>query len=351
MIRYTGFLMCVAVACMWPALAQDANKAPEPKPSAKEMFLNPRQMAYGAQDEEAPPAKPKIKATSKTSLQAQKPKVKPSQKADAVAEEPTPAAAKTSLPVAAAPLVSTVQPVATVQPVTTVQPVNTAQPMASEPSTGERSLPIVRASYSNLPLGLRYTLQKKTSEGPVDVSADTEFHSGDRIRLNVEVNDSGYLYIISKGTSGAWTPLFPSPEIENGDNRVQKGRIYSVPPGHVFTFSGKPGVERLFVIFSRQPVDEIDSLIYSLKGGARPVANPGGERPAAESLMADARLDDSRIAQLREVYSRDLIIEKADQEQTSEPQGSQQRDRSVYVVNPNGSADSRVVADIPLIHK
>jgi len=343
MIRYTGFLMCVAVACMWPALAQDENKAPEPKPSAKEMFLNTRQMAYGAQDEEAPAAKPKIKATSKTSLQAQKPKVKPSQKADAVAEEPTPAAAKTSLPVAAAPLVSTVQPVAT------------AQPMASEPPTGERSMPIVRVNYSNLPLGLRYTLQKKTSEGPVDVSADTEFHSGDRIRLNVEVNDSGYLYIISKGTSGAWTPLFPSPELENGDNRVQKGQIYSVPPGHVFTFSGKPGVERLFVIFSRQPVDEIDSLIYSLKGGARPVANPGGERPAAESLMADARLDDNRIAQLRAVYSRDLIIEKADQEQTqeqtSEPKTSQPQDRSVYVVNPKGSADSRVVADIPLVHK
>lgn len=333
MTRYTGFLMCVAVACMWPALAQDENKAPEPKASAKEMFLNTRQMAYGAQDEEAPPAKPKIKAASKTSLQAQKPKVKPSQKTGAVAEEPTPAAAITS------------------RPVPTVQPVAAAQPLASEPPTGERSMPIIRASYSNLPLGLRYTLQKKTSEGPVDVSADTEFHSGDRIRLNVEVNDSGYLYIISKGTSGAWTPLFPSPELENGDNRVQKGQIYSVPPGHVFTFSGKPGVERLFVIFSRQPVDEIDSLIYSLKGGARPVANPGGERPAAESLMADARLDDNRIAQLRAVYSRDLIIEKADQEQTGEPQGSQPQDRSVYVVNPKGSADSRVVADIPLIHK
>lgn len=324
MTLHTGILMIVAVGCIWPSQAQDQPKPPDPKPSAKEMFLNPRQMVYGAQDG-APAAKPKVKPSVK-------PNVKPSQ--------PKPADMTATKAVESAP-----------QPA-----VAAADKARSVPPSDEGPVQIIQTSYSNTALGLRYTLQKKTSEGAADVPADTEFHSGDRIRLNVEVNDTGYLYIISQGTSGTWTALFPSPEIENGDNRVQRGRIYTVPPGHVFAFSGKPGVERLFVIFSRQPVAEIDSLIYSLKGGRRPVSAPGAARPASENLVADARLDDSRIAQLRAAYSRDLIIEKGDEEPSGQPQGnpqqgSQKRDDSVYVVNPKGSADSRVVADIPLIHK
>jgi hypothetical protein len=61
--------------------------------------------------------------------------------------------------------------------------------------------------------------------------------------------------------------------------------------------------------------------------------------------MAGARpIDDSQIKALRAMYSRDLIIDQ-------EEKGSHQQDHSVYVGNPKGSPDSRVVADIPLTHK
>jgi len=308
MTMHNGFLIFTAAACIWPALCQDQTKAPGAKPSAKEMFLNPRQMPYGAQDETPAPAKPKVKPTTKPRVKATKPK-------------PAEAAA-------------------------------TDSGQSAAPQTVEHPVPIVRASYSNTPLGLRYTLQKRTSDGTTDVSPDAEFHSGDHIQLKLEVNDTGYLYIVSQGTSGTWSAMFPSPEIGNGDNRVERGRSYTVPPGHVFTFSGKPGTEKLFVVFSRQPVEEIDSLIYSLKGGRRtPTAAPGGEGRASEGVLVEARLDDSRIEALRAAYSRDLIIEKGDEEPAGQQQAGQQADQSVYVVNPKGSAESRVVADICLIHK
>jgi hypothetical protein len=332
---HTGFLTLAAAAFVWPACGQDQTKVLNERPSAKEMFLNPRQMAYGAQDEAPPTAKPKLKPSAKPAVKPSKPKP-----ADVATTEGLTSARPAD--------------VATTESAPPAQPAEAAPAESAPPAqpAEQRPVRIIRASYSGVPLGVRYTLRKKARDGTTDVPADTEFHSGDRIQLNVEVNDTGYLYIISQGTSGTWTAMFPSPEIENGDNRVQRGQVYTVPPGHVFTFSGKPGVERLFVIFSRQPVDEIDSLIYSLKGGRRtPTAAPAGERPAAEALMADARLDDSRIAALRAAYSRDLIIEKGDEEPGNQPQGSQQQDKSVYVVNPKGSADSRVVADIPLIHK
>jgi hypothetical protein len=78
----------------------------------------------------------------------------------------------------------------------------------------------------------------------------------------------------------------------------------------------------LFVIFSRQRVEEIDSLIPSLKGGLQtPASDAGRERPAAEAPVADARLDDSKIAQMRATYTRDLIIEDLGQEQSGQRAG------------------------------
>ena len=114
------------------------------------------------------------------------------------------------------------------------------------------------------------------------------------------------------------------------------------------TFVETPGVEHLFVILSRQRVQEIDSLIPSLKGGRQtPTSDTGRERPDADTLMASARsVDDGEIAAIRATYTRDLIIEDLGQEQAG-----QQHDMSVYVVNQKGSGESRVVADILLNHE
>jgi hypothetical protein len=292
MTMRTGFLLILAAACLSPAQGQNQPKDVIPTPSAKELFLHPRQMPYGVQDETPAPVKPK----------------------------------------------SSVKPKPTPKPAT--DQAQSGQP-AAQPS-GD----IVRASYTAL--ALRYTVQKRDGSTTTDVPADTKFHSGDHIQLSVQVNDTGYLYIVSQGTSGTWKALFPSPEIADGDNHVQRGPVYTVPQGYRFTFSGDPGVERMFAIFSRQPVQEIESLIYSLKGGQQtPAADPGSGHPTAKVLSASAQpIGDSQIAKMWDTYSRDLIIEKEDHEQAG-----QQQDLSVYVANPKGSPDSRVVADIRLTHK
>ncbi|MGD0360185.1 MAG: DUF4384 domain-containing protein [Bryobacteraceae bacterium] len=320
MTIHTGFLVFAATACIWPVKGQDPPKAaaekPEAKePSAREMFWS-RQMPYGIQNEKPTPARSANRSTGASA------KPKPAPPAPVVSED----AAVTSHATQGSP-------------------------------QADHAAQIVPVAYSpGVPLGLRYTLRQRDGDKTTDVSADTEFHTGDHIQLNVEVNDTGYLYIVSQGTSHTWTALFPSPKIENGDNRVQSGHVYTVPPGHVFTFSGDPGPEKLFVIFSRQPVQEIDSLIYSLKGGHNtPTAAPGRERPANQVLEASARpIQDTEIARMRAAYSRDLIIEKGDQEDdkpAAQSQGGSHQDKSVYVVNPNGSVETRVVADITLKHE
>ena len=225
-----------------------------------------------------------------------------------------------------------------------------AAPAPSSPNPApEARTDVIRALYSSVPLGLRYTLVKRVAGELVDVSPDSVFHGGDHIQVGVEVSEGGYLYIVSQGTSGTWEVLFPSAKIGKGDNRVQSGQRYFVPDGSTFFgFSGKPGIEKLFLIFARQPEQEMDQLIYSLQGGRRsPVAEPAEQKPAEPLLLSRlSPIDNGLVDQLRTTYSRDLIIEKLDEEKPG-----QKPDKSVYVVNPKNGPDTRVVADIRLVHE
>src|SRR5215472_459179 len=70
-------------------------------------------------------------------------------------------------------------------------------------------------------LGLRYSVVRRTEKEPDEVDSATLFHSGDKFRLRVEANDTGYLYLIERGSSNHWTLLFPDVNVAGGDNLVQ----------------------------------------------------------------------------------------------------------------------------------
>ena len=56
---------------------------------------------------------------------------------------------------------------------------------------------------TKVPLGLRYAMMKRDASGNyVEVDPDTSFRSGDRIRIKVDANTSGYLYVVTQGSSG-----------------------------------------------------------------------------------------------------------------------------------------------------
>lgn len=243
---------------------------------------------------------------------------------------------------------STSEPV----PVTPVSA--TPEPAIPEPVRATPAVERAQAipvGYSPTPIGLRYTLIKVSGDRNENVSADTVFHSGDHMKISVDVSESGYLYIITQGSSGTWETLFPSAAVENGDNHVLAGRSYIVPPGSVVTFVGQPGTEKLFVIFSRQPEPEMDRLIYTLREGTnQPAARPPEPKaPSPTFLLSSNKIDDQIVDKLRDVYARDLIIEKAETADQAKP--ASQQDKSVYVVNRDGGRDARVVADIRLNHQ
>jgi hypothetical protein len=195
------------------------------------------------------------------------------------------------------------------------------------------------------PLGLRYSVLKQTRGALTEVMPDTVFRAGDHIRLSVMSNQKGYLYVISRGSSGIWTPLFPHPESSQKSNAIVAGRKYQVPggEGEFFTFDEQAGKEQIFILLAQQPVDDLDTLISTLE---TPTANQPSTSPAL--LKADNRLNDSVIDRLRgELQARDLVFTKVDKEPAAQ-------ETAVYVVKPVSSgpgAKNRVMVDLALNHQ
>ncbi|MCC7497448.1 MAG: DUF4384 domain-containing protein [Bryobacterales bacterium] len=233
-----------------------------------------------------------------------------------------------------------------------VETASTSSTSSTAPAmyTDTKLVQVAFAPDEAVPLGVRYSLLRLASGNSYDeVDADTIFHSGDRIRLRVEPNDNAYLYIVMRGSSGSWRVLFPSAEIDDGNNRVRRGHGYDMPPGGRFTFDETPGEERLFLVLSRQPEESLENLIYNLS--AKPAAAPQqpARQPKRVMLASAANISDDLVANLRDkVYARDLVFEKVDDKAAGE---TKEKEKAVYVVNPSRDPDARLVVDVKLHHR
>lgn len=112
------------------------------------------------------------------------------------------------------------------------------------------------------PLGLGYTLFAADEEGrPTRVDPGQIFVDGDRVRLVVEPNTDGYLYIFNATDEGEPSMIFPDPRIHGGDNRVRRHALYEIPSSigaderlKWFIFHSRQGVEHLTIVLSRTPL-------------------------------------------------------------------------------------------------
>jgi hypothetical protein len=241
----------------------------------------------------------------------------------------------------------------------TQQASNTPPSGSAAPSTPDGSGKIILVSdgapratapapISGTALGLKYTLLKLSGDAMAPAAPSTVFHAGDKIQFSIETNGPGYLYIVSQGSSGTWKPMFPSPEIAAGNNRVEGFHTYVFPPEHRFVFDQQAGDEKLFIVFSRDPKPDFEQLVYSLQGDkAHPVSQPGAQEQPKQTLRAS--IDDFTVKGLDRAYSRDLVIERVGDD-VHAPDNAMQ-EKAVYVVNASGSPDSALVADLHLVHQ
>jgi len=228
--------------------------------------------------------------------------------------------------------------------------------VAAAPLTTTEGVPSEPAILTNAqdtqrfgPLGLRVSVLRILKDGTTEeVDPEANFRTGDRLRLKVEVTDRGHLYVINRGSSGIWSPMFPSPNIPNSENVIDSEGTYNVPEGYGFTINDPPGTERLFVIFSRKPYSDNESLTEEMNRRATSAPGTSDEpsrRYSGPSQLMASTFSDARVTHLRNTVARDLIIEKVDDRTPGT-----QKEKALYVVDPRAGADAKVVLDIQLRH-
>ena len=243
---------------------------------------------------------------------------------------PIAAAPPTAIPTPTTPVAPA--PVAADTTASVPSPVSAAAAKAPEPAAVPGPAVTAKQLFSittgTPAAGLRYRLIQQRADGTeVDVDTATTFHSGDKLKLSFESNIAGFLYVAMQGSSGNWTVLFPSAQINGGRNQLAPLEEYDVPSdGGWFQFDDHVGTENLFVFLSREPLSQ-------LPGFARPVTK-------SETLTA------SVVKELQQtVRSRDLVFTK-DTASGGKPGVKQ----ATYVVNRT-EVGKAVTTTISLIHQ
>jgi hypothetical protein len=149
-------------------------------------------------------------------------------------------------------------------------------------------------------------------------SLDEEFYSGDRIKLSLETNFTGYVAVVNTGPTGHQTLLYPQ-----ADDAVFPAGGATLPPAEDkwIVFDDTTGDERLALIFSASPLQ-----LHAQQAGRRPsTATPpqqtsqqqsggdesaGGPAEGQDALSALAELNSRAITRGRDrAASRDMSTE------------------------------------------
>lgn len=205
---------------------------------------------------------------------------------------------------------------------------------------------IVRTAADRL--GLRCSVLLRGLDGRyVEVAPGSVFHSGDHIRLSLLANEPGYVYVIEQGSSGAWSPVFPPSNSPQDANRIAAGQLQMVPGGtQAFAFDQNPGNEKLYIILSRSPIEDIDRAIQGLKGNQP--APPQNADGSGTALVAENKIPDFFVQQLA---SRDLTLvdeQKVDDSSSAAGAG----EKAIYVVSKtSGPGSGEVVLHLVLHHE
>ena len=141
--------------------------------------------------------------------------------------------------------------------------------------------------------GISYWLELSKGGKLSHVSNKKTFHNGDKIRLHVKPNFSGFAYILMmEGSQGNHYVLFPTKTFPN--NKITAGREIALPVGNGaaawMKFDKNPGNEVLRVICSRKPINpknqfakDEDTVVIASSDGESDDTVPSGSVVAVES--------------------------------------------------------------------
>ena len=207
-------------------------------------------------------------------------------------------------------------------------------------------------------MGLGYTLFMRAPNGrTVRAEPSREFHNGDSVRIALEPNVDGYLYVFHTEGNGEPEMIYPDWRLDGGENWIEAHVPVEVPSSEEtderlrwFTFYGNAGLERLYVVVSREPLPGVptgDRLVTFCAANK----DKCPWRPLSEVW---AQLQNATRAEVKVVAAKSFGQPLSDKEQvaTTRGLGLDQTAPEPSVIRMNASTNAPVlVAVLDLIHK
>jgi hypothetical protein len=162
-----------------------------------------------------------------------------------------------------APEKSTVRPAA---------PATGGPPVSNKPSEPLKPVNVPR-------IGLGMTLFTRDSNGlAVRVDPEHVFRKGDRVRVLLETNTDGFLYIFNQTNDGPVIMIYPDPQLDDAGNYIKAHVPWEIPSSAAdeerlrwLVFDDVAGTERLFFVLTREPLKDVpteDELIAFCKNSS-----------------------------------------------------------------------------------
>ena len=142
----------------------------------------------------------------------------------------------------------------------------------------------------NLPrIGLGLTLYLRDSNGlSVRTDPSHEFNKGDHVRVLIETNADGYLYVFNTTDNGQPIMLYPDPELDEAGNYFQAHVPFEIPSSLAaeerlrwLTFDEHGGAEKVYFVFTREPLAAVpiedDLITFCRENNGKCPWSPGAE--------------------------------------------------------------------------
>ena len=205
-------------------------------------------------------------------------------------------------------------------------------------------------------MGLGLTLFRRDSNGnAVRTDPTTVFQKGDSVRVLLETNTDGYIYIFNTTNNGSPVMIYPSAELDDAGNYLQAHVPFEVPSSvgteerlRWLVFDENAGDERLIFVFTREPLAgvPIDDELVSYCAG-----NKGCSWKPTEAVWALVQGEASQPLKTDREKQYGATQTQREQQASTRGLGLAKDDPPPSLIMMASSGTSTLVTTLDLIHK
>jgi hypothetical protein len=195
------------------------------------------------------------------------------------------------------------------------------------------------------------------------VGTDHIFKAGDRIKIIVESNIRGYIYVFYHAADGSTPMIYPSHLVDNGNNLIEAHAPYQIPPDDPklqdriadLEFNDLAETQSLILVLTRQPIAGVpveSQLAAYCRGQAEPCLwNPSGDIQKSVLKRLEATVITSKSSEAVGEKITDLERQTRDGD-NSRGLGMKLRARLPAVIKTYASSgDDVLVVECPLVQE